>query len=317
MDLFCFLFFCIVYPSAYGQSSNSLLKDSQSPSSENDKTLSCPKSCHKVCRAYPEKCPDGVSLVEDLCGCGCYHCARQDGDECSALDSCEIGLHCSRGTCRASHPKSCEVNGNIYQDGESWKPDCQTVCQCVDGVYGCSDVCLPDKKPSECEYGRQLVVESECCSRWVCQQEVIPCSNITLDWTDCSCAVPISHQWTNRNPDCQWTVQQRSCPTKGCTDLEKARFVQATVDDITNARRSCSNTMYHRYAFIEEDNCKSTHLVHQRTCARECRLPPPDGRKLCCLPNEFESKSVRLRCANKKVVLRTIAMIAGCSCDLC
>ena len=83
---------------------NCLFFSQNTTSLEPEEKLPCPKSCHKVCRAYPEKkCPDGVSLIEDLCGCGCYHCARQEGDECSALDNCEIVLHCFEGTCRGKH----------------------------------------------------------------------------------------------------------------------------------------------------------------------------------------------------------------------
>ncbi|OWA50054.1 putative Protein NOV-like protein [Hypsibius exemplaris] len=280
----------------------------------------CPDKCHPCAAKEEEECQAGVKLRHDACGC-CPYCARQEGEECNAFRGCQNGLLCSNGTCRPEHPRSCIVGKKTYAHDESWRPNCQTICQCENGVYGCSDVCQPDVPASECLFGRQILVESRCCSRWVCRpaEPSVSCTNVTLDWTSCSCKHPISQQWTNKNPDCKWTVQQKDCPAEECPQPHAQNYdlknLITDAEALSRAKHFCEKSLYHRYEFITEDNCRSTRMHHQKTCASECHMP--DGRKLCCLPNEFESMPVRLRCGNHNTVLRTLAVISGCNCVLC
>ncbi|XP_055334850.1 CCN family member 5-like [Paramacrobiotus metropolitanus] len=278
----------------------------------------CPVNC-PTCPKHVQ-CPSGVKILRDPCGC-CLNCVSPAGEDCDLFHICDAGLVCRNGTCRDIHPSGCRVGSKYYQDGDKWKPNCQTICECQNGIYGCSDVCQQDQNASECKYGRQFVMESACCSRWVCADSPTPCANITTDWTECSCLNPVSYQWSNTNPRCQWVVQQKLCPNLRCKEAQDGvqgvyPFPDHTERNVlAEAKRYCGSSLYQRYEYIGQDNCKSVDLHLQKTCASECHIA--NGTKLCCLPNEFSSLQVQLKCPNQKTVSRTIPVLAGCQCDVC
>ncbi|XP_067354296.1 CCN family member 1-like isoform X2 [Channa argus] len=136
-------------------------------------TARCPAVCE--CPAEPLICPPGVSTVSDGCGC-CKVCAAQLNQDCSSTRPCDHhkGLECNYGNdvtmawgiCRAkSEGRTCEYNGRIYQNGESFRASCKHLCTCIDGAVGCAPLCnnkLPPVSPS-CPYPRLVRIPGQCC----------------------------------------------------------------------------------------------------------------------------------------------------------
>ncbi|KAL4634931.1 CEF-10 precursor-like [Arapaima gigas] len=141
---------------------------------------SCARAC--VCPREAPRCAPGASLVLDACGC-CAVCARQLNEDCSTWEPCDSdkGLECNfgasagatRGICRAkSEGRPCEYNSKIYQNGESFQPNCKHQCTCMDGAVGCTPLCpqelsLPNLA---CANPRLVKVASQCCEQWVCDE---------------------------------------------------------------------------------------------------------------------------------------------------
>ncbi|XP_068950676.1 CCN family member 1 [Petaurus breviceps papuanus] len=142
----------------------------------------CPASCQ--CPLEVPKCAPGVGLVLDGCRC-CKVCAKQLNEDCSKLQPCDHtkGLECNfgasstalKGICRAqSEGRPCEYNSRIYQNGESFQPNCKHQCTCIDGAVGCIPLCpqelaLPNLG---CTNPRLVKVAGQCCEEWVCDDDV-------------------------------------------------------------------------------------------------------------------------------------------------
>ncbi|KAJ8001938.1 hypothetical protein DPEC_G00174600 [Dallia pectoralis] len=134
---------------------------------------SCPTVCE--CPASGVRCLPGVSAVPDGCGC-CQVCAAQLNQDCGPTLPCDHhkGLECNYGNdvslvdgiCRAKKEgRTCEYNGRIYQNGESFRAGCKHQCTCVDGAVGCAPLCdhrLP-RPTLACPYPRLIRVPGECC----------------------------------------------------------------------------------------------------------------------------------------------------------
>ncbi|XP_006007140.1 cellular communication network factor 1, like 1 isoform X2 [Latimeria chalumnae] len=144
---------------------------------------SCPTECN--CPVSPPPCNPGVSLLTDSCGC-CKICARQYNEDCSLTEPCDHikGLHCDhgdsdnpfKGICRAkSEGRPCEFNGQLYQNGENFQPNCKHQCTCMDGVVGCIPLCPQELAlPTlECPSPRLVKVPEQCCEEWVCDSNHI------------------------------------------------------------------------------------------------------------------------------------------------
>ncbi|AWP10641.1 putative protein CYR61 [Scophthalmus maximus] len=128
------------------------------------------------------KCAPGVSVVLDGCGC-CKVCASQLNEDCSLTEPCDHtkGLECNfgasfaaattRGICRAkSEGRPCEYNSRIYQNGESFQPNCKHQCTCIDGAVGCVPLCPQELSLPNlgCANPRLVKVAGQCCEAWVC-----------------------------------------------------------------------------------------------------------------------------------------------------
>ncbi|KAJ3595649.1 hypothetical protein NHX12_004952 [Muraenolepis orangiensis] len=141
----------------------------------------CPRECR--CSAAAPRCGPGVSLVvtDRHCGC-CAVCARQLNEDCGGTRPCDHtrGLTCNFGAghgaahggiCRAkSEGRSCEYNGRIYQNGESFGPNCRHRCTCEDGAVACVSLCprkvtLPKQG---CERHRLVRAPGRCCEQLAC-----------------------------------------------------------------------------------------------------------------------------------------------------
>ncbi|XP_032074982.1 CCN family member 1 [Thamnophis elegans] len=139
---------------------------------------SCPDTCE--CPLRVPKCAPGVGLVLDGCKC-CKVCAKQLNEDCSKTQPCDHtkGLECNfgasstalKGICRAqSEGRPCEYNSKIYQNGESFQPNCKHQCTCIDGAVGCIPLCLQKLSLPflGCPNPRLVKVPGQCCEEWVC-----------------------------------------------------------------------------------------------------------------------------------------------------
>ncbi|XP_007898530.1 CCN family member 1 [Callorhinchus milii] len=144
---------------------------------------SCPAECH--CPDAPPSCTPGISLVLDRCNC-CKICARQFNQDCSPTEPCDHikGLECNyatsdvteRGICRAkSEGRPCAFNGNIYQNGENFKPNCKHQCTCIDSVVGCMPLCPQELSlpTMDCLKPQLVKISGQCCEEWMCDSNHI------------------------------------------------------------------------------------------------------------------------------------------------
>ncbi|XP_023064163.1 CCN family member 1 [Piliocolobus tephrosceles] len=143
----------------------------------------CPAACH--CPLEAPKCAPGVGLVRDGCGC-CKVCAKQLNEDCSKTQPCDHtkGLECNfgasstalKGICRAqSEGRPCEYNSRIYQNGESFQPNCKHQCTCIDGAVGCIPLCPQELSLPNlgCPNPRLVKVTGQCCEEWVCDEDSV------------------------------------------------------------------------------------------------------------------------------------------------
>ncbi|XP_051855209.1 CCN family member 1 [Antechinus flavipes] len=142
----------------------------------------CTASCQ--CPLQVPKCAPGVGLVLDGCKC-CKVCAKQLNEDCSKLQPCDHtkGLECNfganstalKGICRAqSEGRPCEYNARIYQNGESFQPNCKHQCTCIDGAVGCIPLC-PQELPLPtlgCGNPRLVKLPGKCCEEWMCDDDM-------------------------------------------------------------------------------------------------------------------------------------------------
>lgn len=64
-----------------------------------------------------------------------------------------------------SDGRTCEYNGRIYQNGETFRAGCKHQCSCIDGAVGCAPLCtnkLPPASPS-CPYPQLTRIPGQCC----------------------------------------------------------------------------------------------------------------------------------------------------------
>nr|XP_033773161.1 CCN family member 2-like [Geotrypetes seraphini] len=147
----------------------------------------CPLDCSCPPRL---PCPPGVPSLPDGCGCGCWVCAAQLGEECSELLPCDFsrGLRCDLGNnlerqegfCTATEEgRSCFINGTVYLHRERFHLGCQAACICEDGSVGCVPLCplVMPLKPPGCKDMQLVKVPGQCCREWQCVD-----SNSIEDW---------------------------------------------------------------------------------------------------------------------------------------
>lgn len=119
--------------------------------------------------AYPGLEPwAGVSYCETAASRGGIWAALQRG-------LCRFAGHrwgCGFSSAVAEDDGSCEVNGRLYQEGETFQPHCSIRCRCEDGGFTCVPLCSEDVRlPSwDCPYPRRVEVLGKCCPEWVCGQ---------------------------------------------------------------------------------------------------------------------------------------------------
>lgn len=212
----------------------------------------CPRPC--VCPWPAPRCPAGVPLVLDGCGC-CRICARQLGEPCDHLHICDpgqgllcqleagpgpLGAVCLWGEDRGS----CEMNGRLYRDGETFQPHCRMLCRCQDGGLTCVPLCSEDVRlPSwDCPHPRRVELPGKCCPEWVCEQDQglglqslpaqgpqlsglsapppssVQCPEWSTHWGPCSttCGLGVTTRVSNQNRLCRLETQRRLCLLGPC-----------------------------------------------------------------------------------------------------
>ncbi|XP_010382571.1 WNT1-inducible-signaling pathway protein 2 [Rhinopithecus roxellana] len=216
----------------------------------------CTQLCSTPCTCPwpPPRCPLGVALVLDGCGC-CRVCARRLGEPCDQLHVCDAsqGLVCQPGAgpggrgalcLLAEDDGSCEVNGRLYREGETFQPHCSIRCRCEDGGFTCVPLCSEDVRlPSwDCPHPRRVEVLGKCCPEWVCGQggglgaqplpaqgpqfsglvsslpPGVPCPEWSTAWGPCSttCGLGMATRVTNQNRFCRLETQRRLCLSRPC-----------------------------------------------------------------------------------------------------
>ena len=72
-----------------------------------------------------------------------------------------------------SEGRPCEYNSRIYQNGESFQPNCKHQCTCIDGAVGCIPLCPQELSLPNlgCPNLRLVKVTGQCCEEWVCDDD--------------------------------------------------------------------------------------------------------------------------------------------------
>lgn len=72
-----------------------------------------------------------------------------------------------------SEGRPCEYNSRIYQNGESFQPNCKHQCTCIDGAVGCIPLCPQELSLPNlgCPNPRLVKVTGQCCEEWVCDED--------------------------------------------------------------------------------------------------------------------------------------------------
>ncbi|XP_078031175.1 CCN family member 5-like [Epinephelus lanceolatus] len=137
--------------------------------------------CTGPCQCPPTvlRCPVGVPLMFDSCGC-CQVCARQEGEACTDRLPCDThrGLQCDYsasfpggpGQCVGRNELGCEMNGRRLEEGQVFQPSCAQLCHCLGGGVTCVPLCSDDlQRPTDRCPSPQLVrLPGRCCKEWVC-----------------------------------------------------------------------------------------------------------------------------------------------------
>uniref|UniRef100_A0A3Q4GN77 CCN family member 1 n=1 Tax=Neolamprologus brichardi TaxID=32507 RepID=A0A3Q4GN77_NEOBR len=299
-------------------------------------SASCPKDCQ--CPLEVPTCADSVSLVLDSCGC-CKVCARQLFEDCSKTQPCDAakGLECTLTSfpfsvfstvtfslfITSAFPCFCLT---IYQNGETFHPNCKHQCTCIDGAVGCVSLC-----PREfslpllgCAKLRRVKVPGGCCEQLVCSEETeaqsamikkhrrkshsvdhmfargVQCMPQTTAWSPCSksCGSGVSTRLTNRNKQCKLVKETRICEIRPCKQLTSKKGQKCS------HRGKASHPVHLSYA-----GCRSLKKLQRRYCG-SCS----DGQ--CCRPHRTRTMPLHFRCKNGETFRRMVMTIKSCKCNL-
>uniref|UniRef100_A0A8C5RPX5 CCN family member 1 n=1 Tax=Laticauda laticaudata TaxID=8630 RepID=A0A8C5RPX5_LATLA len=291
---------------------------------------SCPDTCE--CPLEVPKCAPGVGLALDGCKC-CKVCAKQLNEDCSKTQPCDHtkGLECNfgasstalKGICRAQlEGRPCEYNSKIYQNGESFQPNCKHQCTCIDGAVGCIPLCSQELSLPNlgCPNPRLVKVPGQCCEEWVCDDskdnleqlerfidkgfdvDNPKCLVQTTSWSQCSktCGTGVSTRVTNDNPGCRLVKETRICEVRPCG--------QSSYDSLKKGKKCTKTKKTHIPVKFTYAGCSSVKQYRPKYCG-SC----VDGR--CCTPQQTRTIKVQFHCDDGETFTKNVMMIQSCRCS--
>ncbi|XP_071443317.1 uncharacterized protein [Hetaerina americana] len=199
------------------------------------------------------KCPPGVTVVRDGCGC-CEVCSRQRGESCDGSVSCDPrkGLMCQfptdsptgLGTCQVIKGLPCTVQNRTYENGETFLLDCRTQCSCQNGTYACASLCPQESispRGTSCLHPRLVEVQGQCCREWMCdsataQRPPPPCNARFTEWSDCSstCGLGLSTRVISKENNSQiepLSSSEGDCGAPGGVEVRLCQEKPCNADD--------------------------------------------------------------------------------------
>ncbi|KAM9859974.1 CCN family member 5-like [Aulostomus maculatus] len=304
----------------------------------------CTGPCH--CPPTMPRCPAGVPLMLDSCGC-CQVCARQKGDSCTNQLPCDThqGLQCDYsasfpggpGQCVSRNELGCEMNGRWLEEGQIFQPSCAQRCHCLGGGVTCVPLCSDDLQwPDKCPNPQLVRLPGRCCKEWVCDSmdnsissnpsaadqarqdyggglpslshgPISNCIEMTTDWSPCSHSC--GPGVSTRSSNRNW-----ACRLQTETRLCQVRPCQALLPGFQRLQLGpgvCESSYISPLSIqLEHQGCWSTRAYRPRFCALSC----PEGH--CCIPSHTRMVRMIFRCPQGLFTLQQVMMIESCSCSI-
>ncbi|KAM4033486.1 CCN family member 5-like isoform 2-T2 [Anomaloglossus baeobatrachus] len=284
--------------------------------------------CSQICRLpctcpwIPPQCPYGSSLIVDGCGC-CKICTRRLGEPCDQINLCDqrqeltcdysTSIDGRGGTCNYNQDGGCNIDGKVYEDGETFQPSCKVQCTCMDGGVTCVPLCSEDiRLPSPtCPFPIRVNVPGKCCHEWICDGPQQPkrlnsveqgmvessCPEWSTEWGPCSadCGIGISLRVTNQNLFCRLESQSRLCMVRPCGDLSVGTAGAPCVPDLQPSQP----------VRLEFPGCLSIRSFRLKFCGL-CGLRT-------CIPHQTSTEMVEFQCT-AGLSRRLMMFIYSCVC---
>uniref|UniRef100_A0A3B4BET7 Uncharacterized protein n=1 Tax=Periophthalmus magnuspinnatus TaxID=409849 RepID=A0A3B4BET7_9GOBI len=308
-------------------------------------TGSCSARC--PCPGEPVLCPAGVSAVSNGCGC-CKVCAAQLNQDCGPLKPCDHhkGLECNygndvtmaEGVCTAkSEGRTCEYNGRMYQNGESFRVGCKHQCTCLDGAVGCAPLCinkLPPPSPT-CPLPSLIKTPGKCCPFVHCHKRTWH-----LSWKKKVGNVTAPDKNSN-HVTCQYKqglaailrMKENTCPVQTTSWSQCSRSCGTGISSrISNKNTECKLQKETRictirpcHSLLKVQKCSPTQKAPGalRLSYGECvslRLYRPnycsvcaDGR--CCSPQKTRTIPVSFVCPSGQSFHKSAMFVQSCKCS--
>lgn len=302
-------------------------------------------TCH--CPPTAPRCPAGVPLIADSCGC-CRVCARREGEACSERRPCDgqRGLRCDYsasfpqgpGLCVGENELGCEVDGRRLEEGQVFQPSCAQLCRCLGGGVTCVPLCseaLQSPAHLNCPNPQLVRPPGRCCKEWLC----VDVLDNTLS-SDPSAAVsrrgdygggpsaPPSGSlsnciaWTSAWSPCSHScgpgVSSRSssrnpdCSLRTETRLCQVRPCQARLQGPRGLPSGVCESSFSLPVSVqlEYQGCWSVRAYRPRFCGLAC----PEGH--CCSPSLTRTTPVLFLCPQGRLIPQQVMMIQSCSCSV-
>ncbi|CAH2302910.1 WNT1-inducible-signaling pathway 2 [Pelobates cultripes] len=297
-------------------------------------TQICAQLCRTPCYCpwIPPRCPVGVPLIMDGCGC-CRICARRLGESCNQIYPCDqtqeltcdfsTSMDGRDGTCNYNHDGNCEHDGKVYQDGETFQPSCKFQCKCLEGGVTCTPLCSEDilLPTPECPSPKRVGIPGKCCQEWICdgQQNRISsvlvrgssvpegsprsrpftCTEWSTEWSACSvsCDMGVSMRVSNKNSHCRLEMQSRLCIVRPCRGI---------ISTTNMGSAGCTPTVFSSHPIrFEIQDCISVKTFKAAFCG-SCGVRQ-------CVPYQTSNELVDFQCRTG-ITRKMMMFIHSCVC---